>query len=138
MISDRQGLDPLYKPVLPTDSLERKGIPLMTGVFDYFPSILAEVAKVSKAGNDKHNPGEPLHHARGKSQDHVDAALRHLAERGKIDTAWPPELQIRHIAEAAWRVLAEGQEEMERLGAPLARGATLPVEYKVVAPYCTR
>lgn len=107
---------------LPTDSAERKNIPICTGVVDYFPSALAEVARLSKAGNDKHNPGEPLHHARGKSMDHADTILRHLIERGTVDTDG-----IRHSAKVAWRALALLQEELEREeGAPLARGARLP------------
>lgn len=108
--------------LLPVDSQERKAIPLTTGVLDYFPAALAEVAKVSKAGNDKHNPGQPLHHARGKSMDHADAILRHLAERGGID----PGTGVRFSAELAWRALALLQEEMEAAGAPLARGAREP------------
>ena len=35
-------------------------------------AALAEVARVSKAGNDQHNPGQPLHWARDKSADHAD------------------------------------------------------------------
>lgn len=108
--------------LLPVDSKERKDIPLATGVFDYFPAALAEVARVSKVGNDKHNPGQPLHHARGKSMDHADCIARHLLERGKIDEG----TGLRHSGELAWRALALLQEEMEAAGAPLARGASLP------------
>lgn len=105
--------------VLPRKSEERKAIPLTTGVLDYFPAALAEVAKVSRAGNDKHNPGQPLHHARGKSTDHADSIARHLLERGGID----PDTDQRHSAELAWRALANLQQELEDAGAPLARGA---------------
>lgn len=107
---------------LPSDSAERKSIPMVTGVVDYFPDALAEVAKVSKAGNDKHNPGQPMHHARGKSTDHADSIMRHLVERGGID----PDTGVRHTAELAWRALALLQQELEDEGAPLARGAKLP------------
>lgn len=107
---------------LTADSKARKEIPMARGLLDYFPAALAEVAKVSKAGNDKHNPGEEMHHARGKSNDHADCAIRHLVDRGKID----PDDGQRHTAKAAWRILAELQEELEREGAPLARGAKLP------------
>ncbi len=48
-------------PVLPTDSDERKEIPIFSGVMNYFPLALAAVARHSKRGNDKHNPGQPLH-----------------------------------------------------------------------------
>ena len=40
---------------LPTDAKERKNLPIASGVLDYFPKALAEVARVSKVGNDQHN-----------------------------------------------------------------------------------
>jgi hypothetical protein len=108
---------------LPTDSQSRKDIPLVSGVLDYFPAALAAVAAVSKAGNDKHNPGQPLHWARGKSGDQADALVRHLLERGTTD----PDTGQRHSALVAWRALALLQTELEDAGeAPLARGARLP------------
>ena len=109
---------PLAVPLLPDDPKERKGVPLASGVFDYFTSALIEVAKVSKAGNDQHNPGEPLHWARGKSMDTDDTMLRHFAERGTIDKDG-----LRHSAKLAWRALALLQLELEAAGAPVARGA---------------
>lgn len=115
---------------MPTDSVERKGIPLAEGVLFYFPAALAEVAKLSKAGNEKHSPGQPLHHARGKSADHADCIIRHLIDSGTID----PEDGIRHSAKVAWRALALLQEELERAGAPLARNAKLPEEPKKDTP----
>ena len=107
--------------VLPVDSAERKDIPLARGGLDYFPAAWAAVAELSRIGNDKHNPGEELHHARGKSSDHADCILRHLVERGTVDTDG-----LLHDVKVAWRALAMLQEELERRGAPLARGARLP------------
>jgi Domain of unknown function (DUF5664) len=106
------------KPILPVDAKERKQIPLCTGVLDYFPAALCEVAKVSKAGNDQHNFGQELHWARGKSGDQADTILRHLAERGGIDSDG-----MRHSAKAAWRCLALLQLELEAEGAPISRGS---------------
>lgn len=106
------------KPLLPTDAKERKRVPLASGVLDYFPSALIEVARVSQAGNDQHNPGEPLHWARGKSADHADTMQRHFIERGTLDTDGQ-----RHSAKMAWRALAILQLELEADGAPIARGA---------------
>ena len=80
------------------------------------------MAEVSYVGNEKHNPGEPLHWSRDKSADHADAMLRHFKDRGKVD----PENGCRHSAEMAWRALAILQEELEAAGAPLARGARRP------------
>ncbi len=94
---------------LPVDSKARKGIPIVSGVLDYFPDALAYIAKVSKAGNDKHNPGEPLNWSRGKSGDHADCIGRHLLERGTLD----PDDGLRHSGKLAWRALALLQLELE-------------------------
>ena len=94
---------------LPTDAKERKAIPIATGVLDYFPLALMEVAKCSKAGNDQHNgPGSPLHWSREKSGDHADCITRHLIERGTVDTDG-----VLHSAKLAWRALALLQLEIE-------------------------
>jgi len=97
--------------LLPTDPAQRKNTPITTGVLDYFPLALAEVARVSKAGNDQHNPGQPLHWSKGKSTDHADCIARHLVDRGTWDTSDnPPQ---RHSAKLAWRALANLQIELE-------------------------
>lgn len=94
----------------PEDSAERKTYPVHGGVMRYFPAALAKVAHHSYLGNEKHNPGQPLHWARGKSDDHLDAAGRHLIEGD--------------LAGAAWRILAALQLECEAQGAPMAPGAS--------------
>ena len=106
--------------LFPANAKARKEIPLASGVLDYFTSALIEVAKVSFEGNKQHNPGEPLHWARGKSMDQADTIIRHFVERGTIDTDG-----VRHSAKLAWRALALLQLELEAAGAPLARGAKL-------------
>jgi dATP/dGTP diphosphohydrolase len=106
--------------ILPTESKARKNIPVTTGVLDYFPAALVEVARVSFVGNEKHNPGQPLHWSRGKSNDHADAIGRHLLERGSVD----PDTGLRHSAQLAWRALANLQQELEEAGlAPVSRGS---------------
>ena len=105
--------------LLPTEASARKALPITTGCLDYFPAALIAVAAVSKAGNDQHNPGEPLHWARGKSTDQADTLVRHLLERGRLDADG-----LRHSAKMAWRALALLQLELEEAGAPLARGAS--------------
>lgn len=110
--------DGSYGSALPTDAAERKAVPIASGVIDYFPAALAEIAKVSKAGNDQHRAGKPLHWERGKSMDQADCIMRHFIERGTIDTD-----NLRHSAKMAWRALALLQLEMEEAGAPIARGA---------------
>lgn len=120
---------------LPTDSAERKGYPMFSGVLKYFPAALAGVARHSKEGNDKHNPGEDLHHARGKSMDHEDCIIRHMVDladlrarylRGDpLDDALIDHDDILEEADAlAWRALALSQELHEIYAdAPLAPGA---------------
>jgi hypothetical protein len=87
--------------ILPTDPAERKNLPICTGVLDYFPRALAEVARVSKAGSDQHHPGQPLHWEKGKSTDHADCIARHLLDRFSRDSDGQ-----RHAAKLAWRALA--------------------------------
>jgi hypothetical protein len=106
--------------VLPVDSASRKAIPL-GAVLDYFPAALVEVAKLIKAGNDKHNPGQPLHWARGKSMDHEHCVIKHFVDRGLVDPDSP--IGQTHTVSLVWRALALLQLECEANGAPLARGA---------------
>lgn len=114
-------LDMRVQYALPTDSTARKTIPIATGVLDYFPAALAAVAELSRVGNEKHNPGEALHWARGKSSDHADCILRHLIERGTLDTDG-----LSHSVKVAWRALALLQEELEAAGASPGRASRFP------------
>jgi hypothetical protein len=106
------------KTNLPTDSAMRKEMPIQTGVIDYFPDAIAFVARLSVLGNEKHNPGEPLHWARGKSMDQPDCMARHNTERGTIDS----DDGVLHDIKLAWRALANAQlviEERIAAGLPL-------------------
>lgn len=94
--------------MLPKNAKERKDLPIATGVLDYFPNALAAIAAVSQAGNAQHNPGQPLHWDKSKSSDHADSLLRHLIERGTLDTDG-----MRHSAKVAWRALALLEMEIE-------------------------
>jgi hypothetical protein len=105
--------------MLPIEPQARKSVPIFSGVLAYFPDAIAAVAELSKIGNDQHNPGEPLHWARAKSGDELDALTRHLMEAGTIDNDG-----VRHSTKLAWRALANLQKELEReLGFPLSRGS---------------
>lgn len=87
----------------------RKERPVASGVVDYFPLALAEVARISVLGNRQHNIGDDhLHWERTKSNDHADCIVRHLSDRGGngLDGA-------AHSANLAWRALALLQEEEE-------------------------
>ena len=71
---------------LPTDSQERKDAAVFTAFLAYFPLAVMEVARLSVAANEKHNPGEPVHWAKEKSNDHLDCLVRHALETGIEDT----------------------------------------------------
>lgn len=107
---------------LPNDRNARKNIPLHDFLVGYFPDAIAELVRVSVAGNAQHNPGEKLHWARHKSTDQLNTAVRHIFDHtaaGMYDQE-PPEVQAAidwegeghqtmHLAKAAWRLLAEIQ-----------------------------
>jgi hypothetical protein len=102
------------KPALPLDSAERKRWPMFSGLLQYFPAALAHVSNHSFIGNEKHNPGLALQHARGKSGDHEDCIVRHL-----VDSAEHPAgsaAKIDELRALAWRALALLQEQCELAG----------------------
>lgn len=90
---------------------DRKKYPLFSGVLKYFPDAIMEVARCSWAGNEQHHPDKPLHWDRSKSNDHLDAMLRHTVQAGQIDSDG-----VRHSAKVAWRALANLQMELEKAG----------------------
>ena len=94
--------------MLSSDAQERKDRPIARGLLDYFPDACAEVAHVSFVGNEQHNPGEEMHWAKDKSTDEADCIVRHLLERGTLDTDG-----LRHSAKVAWRALALLQRELD-------------------------
>lgn len=119
-------MDKANKTTLPLDSKQRKEFPIYSGPVRYFPKALAEVAKVCKIGNDKHNPGQPLHHARGKSSDHADCIIRHMVDMSEDfgKGVGRDENGVPQVAYIAWRALALAQQWLEdNDGAPLAPGA---------------
>lgn len=88
---------------------DRKKAPVYSGVLNYFPDAIMEVAKVSYIGNQQHHPHKPLHWDRSKSTDELDALARHLIDAGTFDTDG-----MRHSAKVAWRALANLQKEIEK------------------------
>ena len=93
---------------LPTERQARKDIPLYWGLVNYFRDALIGVAKLSQIGNEQHNPGEPLHWAREKGGDELDAQMRHIFELHGIDIDLVP-----HSVKNAWRALAVCQLDLE-------------------------
>ncbi len=93
------GRDPLTQvPSLAGDREARKAVPMFDGLIGYFPNACAYVAHVSQKANDQHNPGEPMHWAADKSVGTGNEIVRHLAERGGIDSDG-----LRHTGKVAWR-----------------------------------
>lgn len=119
MLAEAAGIK---KPALPTDSAERKRWPLFSGLLAYFPAALARVSHHSYLGNEKHNPGQPLNHARGKSGDHEDCIVRHLVDASEHPAG--SEARLEELSALAWRALALLQEECERAGHRVAPAAT--------------
>jgi hypothetical protein len=101
--------EPEKKMLLPTDPKERKDLPIVSGFLDYFPLASAAVAKLSKIGNDQHNPNQPLHWDKTKSTDHIECIGRHLIDRDKFDTDG-----VLHAVKLAWRAMAYLQIEAEK------------------------
>ncbi len=93
---------------LPKDAADRKDTPIVRGVLDFFPDAIAEVARVSLRGSQQHHPDAPMHWDKTKSTDEADALVRHLVERGTLDTDG-----MRHTAKVAWRALALLQRELD-------------------------
>ena len=107
------------RPSLPEDDAQRGLYPMAEGCLDYFPNAIAEVSRISYEGNQKHNPGQPMHWSRGKSIDHRNKIIRHT-----VDSTLENEAGVEHAAQAAWRALAYLQEKIERVRAvPVSRGS---------------
>jgi len=99
MTAEELGIKPALRPYT---SAERKAMPIQTLLAEYFPDAIAAVARHSLKANDKHNPGEPMHWARGKSTDHLNCAVRHLATPDAVD----PDTGEIELVGASWRCLA--------------------------------
>lgn len=112
--------------VPPLTSAQRKAAPVYRGFVCYFPDAIMAVAAVSKIGNDKHNPGQELHWAKGKSQDEPDCELRHMIDNAK-NPGGTDEAGVLDIASKAWRAMADLQRffdaHPEKLGELLDRAA---------------
>jgi hypothetical protein len=112
-------------PFMSTDSATRKLMPVASGVLKYFPDSQMLKAWISRVGNDKHNPGEPLHWAKGKSADEPDAEVRHMLDffRGlPADRGLEPLAHLGHLASKAWRADADLQRACDEARAAYERG----------------
>ena len=92
------------------EEVNRKDIPVFSGVLKYFPDALKEVAKASLAGQKQHNPDKPLAWDRSKSGNEYDCLSRHLIDATVEDYDTDGVL---HLAKVAWRALAGLQKHLE-------------------------
>tara|TARA_R110002020_G_scaffold175997_4_gene368038 strand:- start:9723 stop:10100 length:378 start_codon:yes stop_codon:yes gene_type:complete len=90
---------------------KRKSTPVFSGLFTYFPRALAEVSRVSVAGNEQHLNGKELHWDRTKSSDHLNSGSRHLLDLASGEVY--DEDSQRHLAKAVWRLLAQLEIDLE-------------------------
>lgn len=98
------------------DSATRKGAPVASGPLAYFPDALTLVAVLCRLGNDKHSPGQPLHWAKEKSSDELDALARYLLDELKgapIDPEVAELGEFAHAVQIAWRALAHLQRRCD-------------------------
>lgn len=115
-MTDKTGVSGKPACVIPQEDAPRKASPMYRGLIGYFPYALYAVAKHSFDNDRKHSGETPdgPRWARGKSTDHLDCILRHVAEV-HLDPDY-------HLAALAWRALAALQERGESLG--FAEGAS--------------
>lgn len=97
---------------LPDGYDARKELKLYDFMFGYFPLAWLEVVRVAVAGNNQHNPGEPMHWARGKSVDQLNTAFRHLFDHGCGEIKDGDGCY--HLAKSVWRLMAELQLILEK------------------------
>ena len=99
---------------LPRNAKARKEIPIYSGFISYFPDAIAAVASHSFQSNEQHNPGEPLHWARDKSTDQMDALSRHLTELPQAENLIE---DIQLLKAIVWRAMAQLQLKCEQRNA---------------------
>lgn len=105
---DYKQLDELTA-ALPKDAAERKTYPIYSGFMCYFPHAIAAVAHLSYKGNQQHHPDKPLHWDMDKSQDELDAMMRHTIDGVTATTA---EQEIDEAKRKAWRAMADLERKL--------------------------
>ena len=73
---------------LPEDAQERKNVPVWTAFIKYFPHAIVAVAKHAANGSKQHHPNDPPWWDMSKSQDEMDALMRHALEGHHEAVAW--------------------------------------------------
>lgn len=83
---------------------ERKAVPL-AAVFDYFPNVMIELARIIADGQKQHGT---VGWDRSKSNDHRNSLIRHLLQWGETDKDGRS-----HTAKVAIRALMAAEIELE-------------------------
>lgn len=118
------------KSIFGETDAERKACPVFDGFVMYFPRSMAAIARHSAKANEKHNPGEKLHWARGKSTDHLNTALRHLIDAG-MGILWDGEYN--NMVANGWRTMAALETYLEQVEGIDAVSAAQNDAIKVIA-----
>jgi hypothetical protein len=118
--------------IFPADDKARKMLPVFSMITRYFPKAMREITKVCVANNVRYNPERDpadINWARGKSPDQLGSAFRHMLERTVDNRVFEPlsaEVEkatgitsVYVLAEAAWRVCAALELEIERCERPI-------------------
>jgi len=87
----------------------RKMTPIYSGCVKYFPDVLAAVAQLSFIGNEQHSPGQPMHWAKEKSRDEMDALMRHMLDDVHPDAPERDTEGALHATKVVWRAMANLQ-----------------------------
>ena len=94
---------------LPIDPQTRKEIPVYSGFVCYFPDAMAAIAQLSFIANEQHNPGEPMHWAKDKSSDELDAYMRHMLDDLDENISDRDTEGVLHAVKMGWRSMANLQ-----------------------------
>lgn len=113
--------------LFPDDDKARKMLPIFQYFTRYFPKAHREVTKVCVVNNVRYNPDRSpadINWNRSKSPDQLGSAFRHMLESAvdsKVFETVPAEItaltgieKVYVLAEAAWRIHAELELEIER------------------------
>ena len=99
---------------LPMADAERKALPILTFLCEYFPDAIVELTKLCVQGNIQHNKElapTDIKWAREKSADQLNTAFRHIFER-KCGVVKDTDGQY-HAIKAMWRCGAQAQLDIE-------------------------
>jgi hypothetical protein len=99
---------------LPVGDRERKALPILTFLCEYFPDVIVALTELCVQGNIQHNPElapTDIKWSREKSADQLNTAFRHIFER-KLGIKFDADGKL-HALKGAWRCMAQAQLDIE-------------------------